>query len=54
MGGYYYGAKKEIYKLKCLDDKIEKCRWQEMEQKLTEERSSHVSIPIPESYDVCN
>ena len=54
MGGYYYGEKKEIYKLNCRDDMIKNCRWREMEQKLAEERSNHVSIPLPESYDVCN
>ena len=44
----------EIQKLDCPDDKIKNCYWQEMDQKLKSARYYPVSIPIPESYDICN
>ena len=56
MGGWdeNYDERIEILKLDCPDDKITNCHWQEMEQKLEKGRRFHVSIPIPESYDICN
>ena len=48
-------ARKEILKLVCLDDQIQNCEWEEMQQKLELGRGSdHVVIPLPESYNVCN
>ena len=49
-----WSYRKEIFKLTCPDDHIEKCQWKELEQKLDPARSGHVSIPLPESFDVCN
>ena len=44
----------EVLKLVCPEDQIEGCQWQEMEgQKLDYGRHFHVSIPLPESYDIC-
>ena len=48
-----YGWREEIIQLYCQDDIIENCQWQEIEQKLQNPRSSHVAIPLPESYDIC-
>ena len=48
-----YVRYKEIIQLYCQDDIIENCQWQEYEQKLQNPRSSHVVIPLPESYDIC-
>ena len=47
------GAREDIIQLYCQDDIIENCQWQEYEQKLQNPRSSHVVIPLPESYDIC-
>ena len=48
-------ARKEILQLVCLDDKIQNCKWEEMQQKLQLGREGdHVVIPLPESYNVCN
>lgn len=45
----------EVLKLVCPEDQIEGCQWQEMEgQKLDNGRHFHVSIPLSESYDICN
>ena len=44
----------EVLKLECQNDQIQSCGWEEMEQKLEVGRGFHVSIPLPESYDVCN
>ena len=46
--------RKEILKLFCLDDQIQNCEWEEMQQKLELGRSDHVVIPLPESYNVCS
>ena len=44
----------EVLKMVCPKDQIEGCQWQEMEgQKLDNGRHFHVSIPLPESYDIC-
>ena len=48
-----YGRCHEIIQLYCQDDIIENCQWKEYEQKLQNPRSSHVVIPLPESYDIC-
>ena len=47
-------ARKEILQLVCLDDQIQNCEWEEMQQKLELGRSDHVVIPLPESYNVCS
>ena len=43
----------EILKLDCQDGKIENCKWKKIESKLDVARSSHVVIPLPESYVIC-
>ena len=55
-GGYPHiiGGRKEIWNLKCLDDQIEHCHWQVMEQKLEFARTEQVTIPLALSYDICN
>ena len=47
-------ARKEILKLVCLDDQIQNCEWEEMQQKLELGRRDHVVIPLPESYNMCS
>ena len=43
----------EIYKLNCEDDIIDNCQWEETEHNLLVPRADHVTIPLPESYDIC-
>ena len=56
MGGAEYGGKyrTEVLQLDCPGDQIQSCQWKEMEQKLEVGRFGHVSIPLPESYDICH
>ena len=44
----------EVLKLNCPGDQIKNCHWQEMDDKLEVARSLHVSLSLPESYDICN
>ena len=56
MGGYDGSDYRlEVLKLECPGHQIQSCQWQEMEgQKLDNGRHFHVSIPLSESYDICN
>merc|ERR1712049_88863 len=44
----------EVLKLDCPGDQIQSCQWQEMPEKLEVARGFHVSLSLPESYDICN
>merc|ERR1711860_260074 len=44
----------EVLNLDCPGNQIQSCQWQEMPEKLEVRRSSHVSLSLPESYDICN
>ena len=44
----------EVLKLDCPGDQVQSCEWKEMKQKLEEPRRLHVTIPIPESFAICN
>ena len=57
LGGYESydsGSRSEVYKLVCPGDQIQSCQWQEMPDKLEFGRSRHVSLSLPESFDICN
>merc|ERR1712062_375321 len=43
----------EVFQLYCPGDQISSCQWKEVGN-LQFARHGHVSIPIPESYDICN
>ena len=53
LGGFD-GSRSEVLKLDCPGDQIQSCQWQEMPEKLEVKRSHHVSLSLPESYDICN
>ena len=55
LGGNSQGVRRhsEILQLYCQDAKIENCEWKPIVQKMEVARSSHVVIPLPESYDIC-
>jgi len=42
----------EVLKLDCPGNQIERCQWQEMEEKLEFGRYNHVSIALPESSEI--
>ena len=44
----------EVLQLDCPGDQIQSCQWLEMLEKLEFARYNHVSIPLPDSYDICN
>ena len=44
----------EVLQLDCPGDQISSCQWKEMSEKLEFARSRHVSIPLPDSYELCN
>jgi len=44
----------EVLKLDCPGNQIQSCQWQEIPEKLEGRRSYHVSLSLPESYDICN
>merc|ERR1711860_66068 len=44
----------EVLKLDCPGNQIQSCQWHEMLEKLEVGRSLHVSLSLPESYDICN
>merc|ERR1711860_370211 len=44
----------EVLHLDCPGNQIQSCQWQEMPEKLEVGRHSHVSLSLPESYDICN
>ena len=58
VGGYDWTNgryKAEILQLKCQDgQEPNKCKWEEYPKKLDVARSSHVVIPLPASYEICN
>merc|ERR1711860_315543 len=54
LGGYDSGSRSEVLKLVCPGNQIQSCQWQEMPEKLKVRRYSHVSLSLPESYDICN
>ena len=47
-------ARSEVLKLVCPGDQIQSCQWQEIPEKLEVGRAAHVSLSLPESYDICN
>ena len=49
-----YNERSEVLHLDCPGDHIQSCQWQEMPEKLEVGRSVHVSLSLPESYDICN
>ena len=56
MGGQESGGydRNEVLQLDCPGDQISSCQWLEMPEKLDFARSGHVSIPLPDSYEICN
>merc|ERR1711860_203376 len=44
----------EVLNLDCPGNQIQSCQWQEMPEKLEVDRYQHVSLSLPESYDICN
>jgi len=54
LGGDSNGSRSEVYKLDCPGNQIQSCQWQEMDEKLEVGRDRHVSLSLPESYDICN
>merc|ERR1711860_3979 len=55
LGGYGgYDFRAEVLHLVCPVDQIQSCQWQEMPEKLEVGRKDHVSLSLPESYDICN
>ena len=54
LGGYGYDYRSEVLKLDCPGNQIQSCQWQEMPEKLEVGRNYHVSLSLPESYDICN
>merc|ERR1711860_450582 len=55
LGGYDgSNFRSEVLKLNCPGNQIQSCQWQEMPEKLEVERGGHVSLSLPESYDICN
>ena len=54
LGGSDGNSRSEVLKLVCPGDQIQSCQWQEMKEKLEDGRYMHVSLSIPESYDICN
>merc|ERR1712062_71608 len=54
LGGYGYRYGYQVLKLDCPANQIQSCQWQEMPEKLEGGRHYHVSLSLPESYDICN
>merc|ERR1712062_572850 len=57
LGGYDYDSgsiRSEVLHLDCPGNQIQSCQWQEMPEKLEVGRLGHVSLSLPESYDICN
>merc|ERR1711860_172700 len=49
-----FNRRSEVLKLDCPGNQIQSCQWQEMPDKLEVGRSYHVSLSLPESYDICD
>jgi len=47
-------VRSEVLHLDCPGDQSQSCQWQEMPEKLEVGRIGHVSLSLPESYDICN
>ena len=43
----------KILQLDCQDAIIQNCEWNPIAQEMEVARSSHIVIPLPESYDIC-
>merc|ERR1711860_344161 len=55
LGGYDgSNFRSEVLHLDCPGNQIQSCQWQEMSEKLEVGRYRHVSLSLPESYDICN
>ena len=58
VGGYdwtNYSPKNEIYKLQCPEGQdVTACRWITFSQRLQIPRKSHVVVPLPSSYEICD
>merc|ERR1711860_333891 len=56
QGTYALGgnSRSEVLHLDCPGNQIQSCQWQEMPEKLEVGRLRHVSLSLPESYDICN
>merc|ERR1712004_599742 len=54
LGGFDGGSRSEVLHLDCPGNQIQSCQWQEMPEKLEVGRFEHVSLSLPESYDICN
>ena len=54
MGGLddYYNERNEVLQLDCPGDQISSCQWKKIGN-LQSARSWHVSIALPDSYDIC-
>jgi len=48
-----YNDRTEVLQLDCLGDQISSCQWKQVGN-LQVARARHVSIALPESYDICN
>ena len=55
MGGWDkdLNSRNEVFQLDCPGDQISSCQWKQVGN-LQFARSYHVSIALPESYDICN
>ena len=55
MGGKdQYNDRSEVFQLDCPGDQIQSCQWKEIPEELEFARSSHVTIPLADSYDICD
>ena len=58
VGGYdwtNYSPKNEIFKLQCPEGQdVTACRWITFSQRLQIPRKSHVVVPLPSSYEICD
>ena len=58
VGGYDLtngGRKNEVLKLQCPEGQdVSACQWITHSQQLQIARSSHVVIPLPSSYEICD
>ena len=53
IGGWDgYNHRNEVLQLDCLGDQIQSCQWKQVGN-LQFERSNHVSLALPESFDIC-
>jgi len=52
MGGYHRGHRTDVLQFDCPGDQISSCHWKQVGN-LQFMRNSHVSIAIPESYNIC-